>query len=475
MPTASAGWAPAADTVVTDTVNYTAIMNWPGGVPTFQFALVNDAHTGNVISCNTTASAFVIVLFGVLLGMLSTVIVAIGQNLLHDALKEPDCAPLAPHLYLGACTTSGSQRWRPSLCLGATANSRWRRAFCMILLGTVGTAIATAFASTSRVLLPLASLQFATNVLYARWVGNIDVTSRMYAGCALAMVGAVLMGVNSPSDIMCFDVNELQAAWSATAWLAFVGVVGGLSIVGLAVHHHLTWKPTLSASSTDGQPFWRPILLATSSAGLIGCQAVTHTKGMTLVLDMVGTGQYDLDQSLFPLGPVGPILDAEIVASLLSHSCWLVQLNHCLALYPGTWVLPLLQASYLAFGSLNTSIFLRQTLDAVSAAGWFNYLLGIALLAAGALACAPLPPLAALLTGNAKETPPTEESPLVHTGGATCDGITRTDGPRRGPAPVLHLPTDIAGSSPGIRPPPPPPRRASPRRPLRTSTCAKPP
>ena len=92
--------------------------------------------------------------------------------------------------------------------------------------------VAFAFAPAA-VLAPLESVQFVTNLLFARIVRKEHVTLRMVVGVTMIVSGTVLSICFGPNKVASFTIEELKRFWRMTAWLAYLAFIGALAAVCL--------------------------------------------------------------------------------------------------------------------------------------------------------------------------------------------------------------------------------------------------
>ena len=74
--------------------------------------------------------------------------------------------------------------------------------------------LAFAFAPAS-ILAPLESLQFVSNLLFAKFVNKVALTSRMIWGCCGVIFGLALAISLGPADVFTFTIPKLVDFWTA--------------------------------------------------------------------------------------------------------------------------------------------------------------------------------------------------------------------------------------------------------------------
>ena len=71
-------------------------------------------------------------------------------------------------------------------------------------------------------LAPLESVQFVSNLLFAKFVNGVLVTRRMVSGSALIIFGTILAIAFGPSRVLQFSVNDLVGFWGDATWLIYL-------------------------------------------------------------------------------------------------------------------------------------------------------------------------------------------------------------------------------------------------------------
>ena len=186
------------------------------------------------------------VLLGIMMGLVSSVAINIGQNLQSLGGKEPGAAE----------KPCSSRTWVTGLTIFAT--------------GSIGNMVAMAFASAT-ILVPLESSQFVTNLIFSRLVNDVAITGRQVFGTSLAIFGTVLICMFGPNDQRCFTYHEFQSFWLNPTWLVWVAVTFASSAIGWLYYARLR-----TAVRGPNPPRWAeaglPSLFAVSSALIGGAQ-----------------------------------------------------------------------------------------------------------------------------------------------------------------------------------------------------------
>jgi len=325
--------------------------------PSVSIDHIHTNATTGATSCEADSSGFTVIV-GILIGLGSSVILNIGQNL--QAL--------------------GQQM--------ARGKSIWAIGLALFIAGSIGNMVAMAFASAS-ILVPLESSQFVTNIFFSKLVLKKRITARQWSGTALAVLGTVLTCVFGPNDARCFTAEEMASFWLNPVWLVYL--VG--SIACAAGGWLAYWR--LRAHSRRRSPFEDavvlPALFAVSSALLGGAQMIVHSKALAELFDMLAGGAETLPSLL--------VMWFFWVELLITAACgifWAVQMDRSLGLYDPLFIIPLLQSSYITLGATASGIYFQEfaTLHESGFAGpvgtWALFLLGMVMIVLGILLLAPV-------------------------------------------------------------------------------------
>ena len=139
----------------------------------------------NGTACDTDGTTNTVAI-GIMIGLISSIGINVGQNLQSIGMKS------SPEAQENPCS---SRTWIIGLAIFVT--------------GSLGNMVAMAFASAS-ILVPLESSQFVTNIFFSQFILRIKVTPRQWLGTFLAVFGTVLTCVFGPNDSRCFTLGQLQ-------------------------------------------------------------------------------------------------------------------------------------------------------------------------------------------------------------------------------------------------------------------------
>jgi len=351
-----------------------------GGVPVYRVFVNMSGNNATYVQCDTKGGSSLVAL-GITIGLISSVLINLGQNLQSIGGKEP-----------GADENPCSSR-------------TWATGMTIFAIGAIGNMVAMAFASAT-ILVPLESSQFVTNICFSMLVNKVEITSRQWFGTALSVAGTVLICVFGPNDQRCFTLRDFRMFWANPTWIAWVLCTFSLSAVGWWFYHKLlapTYSPKVVHHDPRAhvttveieRPQWvvaaLPALFAVSSALIGGAQMIVHTKALAEIFDMWFAGQFNaLRGELFNEW----IFWVELVLVATCGFFWLRQMNASIVLYDPLFIIPLLQASYITFGATASGLFYQEfsTLSAGPAGPigtWVLFVGGILMIGAGILLLAP--------------------------------------------------------------------------------------
>ena len=230
------------------------------------------------------------------------------------------------------------------------------------------------------VLAPLESVQFVSNLMFARFVNKEHVSLRMCAGSGLVITGTIVAIVVGPSSVAKLSIADLKALWIEPAWIGYLVGVAAAFTACMVVHMH--YQRQLDAGrKLRGYRVVLPFTFALSSA-FVGSQAVVHAKTMSELVELV-----------FTIGPLGLLSSwffyFACVLLFATMGMWLYRLNAALGKYDPLFIIPLLQANYILFSTVTGGIYFKEFAElTVFSAAMFG--LGVAIMFVGLYLLAPV-------------------------------------------------------------------------------------
>jgi len=320
--------------------------------------------TNGTLLCDVGDEAGALVVIGIAIGLASSIAINVGQNIQA----------------LGAKALGKGQQ--------PCASRTWVLGLALFIIGSIGNMLAMAFASAT-ILVPLESSQFVTNILFSKLINKAGTTWRQWLGTWIAVFGTVLTCVFGPNDARCFTLGQLETFWSQAEWIGF--------LIGSAVLSALGWLAYWRLRSLRDSPLAEgglPALFAVSSALVGGSMMIVHSKALAELGDMLAGGAITLGDLLCSW-----FFWTELAVTTGCGTFWAIQMNASLQLYDPLFIIPLLQASYITFGSVASATF-YQEFRTLSDSGygvyaWPGYVSGVCLVVVGILLLAPPHTLAA--------------------------------------------------------------------------------
>ena len=240
---------------------------------------------------------------GVAMGFISQPGINIGQNIQADGLTS-----LPEELRL-------TSPWKSQL---------WAVGLLMFIGFSLLNFVALSFAPAS-ILLPLESIQFVSNVAYARVVHKKAVPPQMSWGVALALVGTTCTVVFGSHEGSCYAVEDFEAPWEGSwSWWTYVVLSLTVSAACAAV-----WKQYTDEVEAGREPWMHKIVLPVTftliAAMLGGSQLIVNSKVFSESLSLLTHGDSSVLRSWVPY-----------VSLVLTVGCgiiWVTALTACLSMY----------------------------------------------------------------------------------------------------------------------------------------------
>ena len=342
-----------------------------GAAPTAMRRLTEDATSGlavphlvhnlsapngtDAVTCELDGDSSA-VMIGVIMGVIGSIMINIGQNFQATGL-----------------TTTPQAQDNP--CSSRT----WVIGLTIFIAGALLNFGAFTFASAS-VLVPIEAIQFVVNVIFNKYVNKKPISCRMVIGVCLTCLGTVSCVVFGPSDARCFTVDDLAAFWTRPLWWIYLVLTTGVAIVAYMTHEAYA-RAVKSGANPRHKQYIMPVTFALSSALFGAAQMIVHSKAIAELLEL----QFALIQP-FPLLHWFFWLELTILG--VTGCYWMFRMNKSLALYDPLFIstrgphahpcsfprrepshppapatpraVPLLQSSYILFGVIAGGIFFEE-------------------------------------------------------------------------------------------------------------------
>ena len=316
---------------------------------------------------------------GIVMGLLASIAINVGQNLQAIGLQGP---------------TSEAAKVNP--CKSGT----WVCGMTIFIAGSMLNFAAFSFASSS-ILVPLEAVQLVVNVTRAQFkpaaslplpppqlealctipfrsawcllsafefrcrqvvfnkvFNNAPVSLRMLSGVALAITGTTLAVVFGPNDERCFSVPDMQKFWYRPAWYVYLAFSLALAAFCFATYSRYRRALQRRCPLPHSQ-YMLPVTFALSSALVGGAQMVVHSKAVAELLEIVFLKASDpsLDEP-YPMTTWYFYVEFAILS--VCGVIWLYRMNESLALFDPLFIIPLMQSSYILFGVIGGGIYFNE-------------------------------------------------------------------------------------------------------------------
>jgi len=229
------------------------------------------------------------------------------------------------------------------------------------------------------VLAPLESVQFVSNLLFARFVNHMNVTRRMVGGSSLIVFGTILAIAFGPSRVLQFSVDDLVGFWTGTDWVVYLILNFSLFLVTQSLHI-VYERADVAGKDLPYAATIRPVTFGLSSA-LLGSHCVVQAKCMSELFE------------IFLLEP-GCILAhwffyMTLILLFFFLYQWLTRLSIALRKYNPIFIIPLLQSNYILFSTVTGGIFFTEFTQ-LTEVGWGCFFTGILIMFIGLYFLAPV-------------------------------------------------------------------------------------
>lgn len=245
--------------------------------------------------------------------------------------------------------------------------------------GNLLTFAAFGFAAQS-LLAALESIQFVSNIAFAKYIHEEIITTRMLIATASIIVGNVLVVIFSNHAAGLFTSQEIINLYlTNTAYQVYLAVAALIWLI-----FHVTFTRYYNARIhlnvlLPHHAFMEPFAFSVSSA-IIGTQAVLQAKCMSMLIQLSARGTNEFAQ---------PTIWVILVAWLFFVVFWLKRLDLGLALFPPLFIIPVLQVFFVFFAILCGGIFFEEFVS-FGAGQWTGFVVGVLMILGGVYGLAPI-------------------------------------------------------------------------------------
>eukprot|EP01034_Spumella_vulgaris_P028242 gene28242-35065_t len=249
----------------------------------------------------------------------------------------------------------------------------------IFVLGNLFTFGSFGFGAQS-LLASLESIQFVSNLFFAKYCHNEQVTVRMALATLSIVSGNVLVVIFAQHDATLYQSTGMIRLYQVNdayhAYLVIAFCLWALTNYTFLRYHNsrcklgvLLWKHN----------FMEPFCYAMSSA-IIGTQAVLLSKCMSMLIQVSIRGEKDEFETWF----VYFILAMWVM--LVAY--WLQRLDNGLALFPPLFIIPVMQVFFVFFAIVCGGIYFEE-FNKFTTSQWIGFVIGVSMILSGVYGLAP--------------------------------------------------------------------------------------
>lgn len=299
--------------------------------------------------------------FGAIVYMTGSILINLGSNIIRYSHERIKHFKTPPPIY--------KRFW-------------WILGFAVFGIGNVFNFIGFMFAAQS-LLVALGSIQFISNLLFAKFVNKEPITKQAILATAIIICGNIVIVLFGSKSSETYDLDQLFDLFIRPAFLAYISTVFVLVIALQILYLFIKYKyynnnPTPHAFVKR----FIPVSYACVSA-MIGTTSVTIGKSLSGLL-------LQAFEDLFASSFVTPWPYLLTFLFVVITVFWLYRMNNALKLYDAMFIIPVLQALWLLFAVLGGGIFFEEFAN-MKIADNFLFALGIFILLCGVSVFSPRP------------------------------------------------------------------------------------
>jgi hypothetical protein len=325
-----------------------------------------------------------------------------------------------------------------------TSHARWRAfGVFVIVVANLSTFAAFGFAAQS-LLAALESVQFLSNVAFAKAVHKESVTRRTIIATLIIVVGNIMVVIfadkkavilNSADLIHIYRTNNAYHGYLVVAFVLFIVL-------------HFTYVHYHKARVERGRMLWKHSFMEpfaySVSAAIIGTQAVLNSKCMSMLIQSSAR----TDRNEFTLPTIWVILGTWI----LFVAYWLRRLDKGLELFPPQFIIPVLQVFFVFFAILCGGIYFSE-FETFGLKQYIGFVTGVVLILVGVYLLAPVD--SDVVPEGHPGTPGTYSADLNNVIVADSNGCDQKEGPTCIELAIMSPETQegsmVGGHSPNMR------------------------
>lgn len=256
----------------------------------------------------------------------------------------------------------------------------WRHFGTFIFIfGALFTFAAFGFAAQS-LLASLESIQFVSNVLFAKYVHKETITWRMVISTISIVVGNVLVVIFSDHSAYLFTSHDIIYLYVHNkSYHAYLIIAGSLFFITLGIYKYYNHSRLKKGVILWMHSLIEPLCFCASSA-IVGSQAVLNSKCMSMLIQVSIRGV----QNEFVMPTVWVIL----VTWIIMVAFWLRRMDMGLAQFPPLFIIPVLQVFFVLFAIICGGVYFEEFLQYGTNA-WIGFIIGVTMILVGVYGLAP--------------------------------------------------------------------------------------
>ncbi|KAK9803832.1 hypothetical protein WJX73_005110 [Symbiochloris irregularis] len=249
----------------------------------------------------------------------------------------------------------------------------WQLGVALFAVGNVLNFVSLGFAAQS-LLAALGSVQFVSNVLFARFVLKEKVTNKVLAATACIVGGCSILVVfgNHTSDTL--TVKDMIKYYDSAGYITYLALILLSSGAMFFIYRHGKRKLALEGrEALSGR--WMRVLPVSYAlyAGMLGTQSVVFCKSLSTLLRTTFAGDSQLASLVFW---------GLTAAFLASATFWVNRLNQGLKEFPSIVIVPMMQISWTLFSIVSGGIYFKEYRTFTALSG-FMFTVGVLVVCAG--------------------------------------------------------------------------------------------
>lgn len=260
-------------------------------------------------------------------------------------------------------------------------HARWRAfGIFIIVVGNLATFASFGFAAQS-LLAALESVQFLSNVAFARFIHKEVITTRMVTATLMIVVGNVLVVIFSEHKAVLYDSADILYLYRTnSAYHGYLAIAFSLFFI-----MHFVYVKYHHARVVENRILWKHSFMEpfsfSVSAAIMGTQAVLNSKCMSMLIQVSST----TDRNEFERPTIWVIL----VTWIMFVAYWLRRLDKGLELFPPAFIIPVLQVFFVFFAIMCGGIYFEE-FTTFGMKQWLGFIFGVFFILVGVYRLAPV-------------------------------------------------------------------------------------